>query len=220
MRHEPCANHPWLKDENLNGAAKDFEDGPKLVSALTSLWLSGTKEGAHFCGGEAQCLPHIRLQARPRETKKHGNTAFQIEKMFMQTNILSSIFLKLYIFFFQHLADAQITGGKLLIVVCAREAASFFGTESLQEIRSRLLGMQAKDFPTLDCPSLQAIYVRTGDLVFIPAGYLVAEKIVYDNDVGLRQVQFYWRKCFTKFFFLLELSVLSEFNIISCDCDR
>ena len=89
-------------------------------------------------------------------------------------------------------------------MVSAREAAAFFGTESLPEIRSRILGMQAKDFPSLACPSLQAIYVRTGDLMFIPAGFLVAEKIVYDNDVGLRRSQFHLVKWFRCLFFVVE----------------
>ena len=87
------------------------------------------------------------------------------------------------------LVRVQVSGGKLLVVVCAREAAALFGTEALTDIRSRLLNLQAKNFPdALVCGTLQAVFVRTGDLVYIPSGYLVAEKIVHDDDVGLRPV--------------------------------
>ncbi len=87
------------------------------------------------------------------------------------------------------LAHVQVTGGKLLVVVFAREAAKWLGTEALTDIRSRILNLQAKNFPdALVCQTLQAVFVRTGDLVYIPSGYLVAEKIVHDDDVGLRPV--------------------------------
>lgn len=82
----------------------------------------------------------------------------------------------------------QVTGGKMLICCCARQASAYWNTESLPEIRSKLMSLQAKSIPdAISFESLSAAFIRTGDLVFMPAGYIVLEKCVHDNDIGIRQ---------------------------------
>ena len=50
------------------------------------------------------------------------------------------------------------------------------------------MSIQAKSIPdALMLPSLCAQQVRTGDLVLMPAGFLVLEKAIHDNDIGIRR---------------------------------
>lgn len=49
------------------------------------------------------------------------------------------------------------------------------------------MSLQAKNIPdALTLPSLCAVFVRTGDLVVMPAGYIQLEKCVHDDDLGIR----------------------------------
>ena len=52
---------------------------------------------------------------------------------------------------------------------------------------TKLMNIQAKSIPdALMLPSFCAQQVRTGDLVLMPAGFLVLEKAIHDNDIGIR----------------------------------
>lgn len=101
-----------------------------------------------------------------------------------------------------HVVLLEVTGGKLLICCCAREAAVYWGTQSLPEVRSNLMAIQAKSIPdALSLPSLCAAFVRTGDVLLIPPGYIVLEKCVHDDDIGIRQgihmIKLYLKKLFS-----------------------
>ena len=81
----------------------------------------------------------------------------------------------------------QVTGGNMLIACSALEASTFWRTESLQDIRRHMQALQAKDVPDeLAMPSLGAVFLRTGDVLVLPGGYLLLEKAVHDTDVALR----------------------------------
>ena len=83
----------------------------------------------------------------------------------------------------------QITGGKMVLCGEALELSHFFETTSLPDIRQRMMSWQAKSIPdALELQSLSAAFVRTGDLLWMPAGYVMVEKCVHDNDCGLRLI--------------------------------
>eukprot|EP00435_Cladocopium_sp_Y103_P068676 s638_g32.t1 len=78
---------------------------------------------------------------------------------------------------FTSLASVKVSGGKMLVCCCAREASKLWQTESLPELRVKLMSIQAKCIPdALMLPSLCAHQIRTGDLVLMPAGFLVRLK--------------------------------------------
>ena len=64
------------KDDALKKYAKYMDesdgDGERSLNALSSLWLTGSKEGSYYCGAEAQALPHLRLQAGKKNTRCEG----------------------------------------------------------------------------------------------------------------------------------------------------
>lgn len=76
-----------------------------------------------------------------------------------------------------------------MIVLCnALEASQEWGTDKLQVLRSMLMDMQAKTVPDLlTLPSFGAAYLRSGDVLYIPPGFLVLEKSVNDTDISLRR---------------------------------
>ena len=75
-----------------------------------------------------------------------------------------------------------------MVVLCnALEASHEWSTDKLQALRSMLMDMQAKTVPDLlTMPSFGAAYIRTGDVLYVPPGFIVLEKSVNDADIALR----------------------------------
>ena len=65
--------------------------------------------------------------------------------------------------------------------------ARFFGTDDMMTIRNSLMQLQARSTPDeLQLPSLACALVRTGDLVYLPAGFILVEKAVNDDCISFR----------------------------------
>ena len=71
-----------------------------------------------------------------------------------------------------------------MIAVSGAEACRYWRTECMSVVRDQLMQMQTKTVPDeLQLPSLSVALVRTGDLLYIPPGFVILEKCV--NDMGL-----------------------------------
>lgn len=87
--------------------------------------------------------------------------------------------------------QAQMSGGKLMITVAATEIMSHFQTKSVKSALERLAAIESTDdLPDAwVAPSLAAEYVRTGDIVYVPAGFLTVDKAISDASITLRQAR-------------------------------
>ena len=75
----------------------------------------------------------------------------------------------------------------MLVVANAVECCRFFQTEDLGHVRNQLMSLQAKDFPEYaQLPSMAAIFLRTGDALYVPPGFIMLEKTVNDLGIAMR----------------------------------
>ena len=81
----------------------------------------------------------------------------------------------------------QITGGRMLICCDIKQAMDYWETTNLAEIRTFLGALQVSTLPdALVFPGLFATFMRTGDVLYTPAGTMVVEKNINDHNVCLR----------------------------------
>ena len=78
----------------------------------------------------------------------------------------------------------QITGGRMLICADVIDACIFYQTKALAEVRDALASVEMHSVPdAMAFPSLRAIFVKSGDILFVPGGMLVVEKNI--NELGM-----------------------------------
>ena len=85
--------------------------------------------------------------------------------------------------------QVQVSGGRLLILASVDEMLSFFSAAkgSLKASIDMMMKLSAKDLPdAFAMPSLSAVYLRTGDVIYIPCGYVAIEKSIADTSITLR----------------------------------
>ena len=75
--------------------------------------------------------------------------------------------------------SAQLSGGRLCVRVLADELLSVYGKSSLKDAISDLEATPVGSLPdSFTCPSLSMEYLRTGDICYVPAGYVAVEKSI------------------------------------------
>ena len=87
----------------------------------------------------------------------------------------------------------QVSGGRLMVLAAVDELLSFFpsANKCLKTALDKFGKLHAKDLPdNFAMPSLCAVYLRTGDILFCPCGYVSVEKGIQDTSMALRSLGF------------------------------
>ena len=108
--------------------------------------------------------------------------------------------------------QVQMSGGKLMITVSASEIMNHFQTRSVKTAVERLAAIDCvNELPDAwVAPSLSAEYIRTGDIVYVPAGFVSIDKAVSDSSMTLRRAREIVYSClFSVCFQSFQLSVSS-----------
>ena len=84
----------------------------------------------------------------------------------------------------------QVSGGRLAIFVPVDELISYF-PESHGSLKTCVDLFQALDVKqnmpdSFALPSLSAIYMKTGDVAYVPAGFTVFEKAITETNLSVR----------------------------------
>ena len=75
----------------------------------------------------------------------------------------------------------------MLICCDVIDACTFYGSRELAEVRDAFQMLQRHAVPdAFAFPSLRAVYCKTGDIVYLPAGTLVLEKNMNELNLSLR----------------------------------
>lgn len=78
-----------------------------------------------------------------------------------------------------------VQGGKLCILADVSETMAFFGMEAVGETIQKFT--ELKEVPdTFALPSLSAVYLKTGDALVLPWGFLCVEKNLNELTVSLK----------------------------------
>ena len=84
---------------------------------------------------------------------------------------------------------AQVSGGRLLVLAAVDEVLAYFpaAKRCLKTALDMLAKLPAKELPdSFAMPSLCAQYIRTGDVVYCPCGFVAVEKCIQDTSVAVR----------------------------------
>ena len=89
--------------------------------------------------------------------------------------------------------QGQVSGGRLVVLAAVDELLSFFpsANKCLKTALDMFGKLHSKDLPdTFAMPSLSAVHLRTGDILFCPCGYVSVEKGISDTSVAVRSLGF------------------------------
>ncbi|CAL1132957.1 unnamed protein product [Cladocopium goreaui] len=83
----------------------------------------------------------------------------------------------------------QVLGSKMIVAAAISELMEYFGVNGLAEARDLFQSMAASDIPDPSSGKLHTLsagFLRTGDLFYLPMGYMLCEKNMVDNNVSVR----------------------------------
>ena len=86
---------------------------------------------------------------------------------------------------------AQVSGGRLMVLAAVDELLSFFpsANKCLKTALEMFGKLHAKDLPdSFAMPSLCAVYLKTGDILFCPCGFVSVEKGIQDTSIAVRRL--------------------------------
>eukprot|EP00434_Breviolum_minutum_P009285 symbB.v1.2.008182.t1/scaffold450.1/size202773/1 len=82
---------------------------------------------------------------------------------------------------------AQVSGGRLVVLAAVDEVLAYFpaAKRCLKTALDMLTKLSVKELPdAFGMPSLCAQYIRTGDVIYCPCGYVAVEKCIQDTSVA------------------------------------
>lgn len=85
--------------------------------------------------------------------------------------------------------QVQVSGGRLMVMAAVEEVLSFFSDarRCLKTALEMLSKLSSKDLPdSFEMPSLAAVYVKTGDILYVPCGFVSVEKCISDTSIAIR----------------------------------
>lgn len=87
----------------------------------------------------------------------------------------------------------QVQGGRLVALADARELCHYYRENSMEKVLDNFGKMNLDNCPDAwEVPSLSFEYLKTGDLLYTPPGFMIWEKFICDTSVALRTNLFYF----------------------------
>ena len=81
----------------------------------------------------------------------------------------------------------EVSGGRVVVMADVTEMSRHFRTSSLSDLKQCLESIDPATMPdALALPSLAFTYVRSGDVLFTPMGYMSCERAMSDHSVSIR----------------------------------
>lgn len=101
---------------------------------------------------------------------------------------------------------AQVSGGRLVVLAAVDEVLAYFpaAKRCLKTALDMLTKLSVKELPdAFGMPSLCAQYIRTGDVIYCPCGYVAVEKCIQDTSVAVRLVRLSFCSCSCQLFVII-----------------
>eukprot|EP00435_Cladocopium_sp_Y103_P024007 s47_g5.t2 len=89
----------------------------------------------------------------------------------------------------------EVSGSKMVVMAAIGEIMEHFGVNGLAEARDRFQTLAAADLPDpasgflseyRQLHTLCAGFLRTGDVLYMPMGYMIVEKCMVDTSLAIR----------------------------------